>query len=273
MDRPRVGHRTVLRGSGERAALHRLLSSGLLFAAGYWQLAPVLSASFGASLDLRKLVAYPIPRVKLFTVEVLLRILTCAEMLILLACAALGLFAILYTGWVGALHRWGRGDLRGRQYPAFHRSALSFRTAVPAHTHEGGDGVLHHRRERCAANSAVRERAASDVASFRAHADVVALGRRRSADARRKPRTERGGGSGMAGDRLRVWRRQFERAILFDAAGGKKPEPEARFGVVTEFLFRIPARFLPDPVAALIEKELRTLVRISRFRHDPAWAS
>ena len=33
------------------------LSSGLLFAAGYWQLAPVLSASFGASLDLRKLVA------------------------------------------------------------------------------------------------------------------------------------------------------------------------------------------------------------------------
>jgi ABC-2 type transport system permease protein len=61
-------------------------------------------------------------------------------------------------------------------------------------------------------------------------------------------------------------RREFERAILFDAAGLKKPEPEARFGGVTEFLFRIPARFLPDPVAALIEKELRTLVRIPRFR-------
>src|SRR5579862_403270 len=38
-----------------------VLSSGLMFVMLYWQLAPIISASFGASLDLRKLLVYPIP--------------------------------------------------------------------------------------------------------------------------------------------------------------------------------------------------------------------
>ena len=57
----------------------------------YWQIAPVISAGLGASLELRKLLIYPIPHGKLFTVEVLLRITNCAEMLILIAGAATGL--------------------------------------------------------------------------------------------------------------------------------------------------------------------------------------
>ena len=48
----------------------------------YWQVAPVVSASMGASLDLKKLIVYPIPRERLFTVEILLRLTTCAEMLL-----------------------------------------------------------------------------------------------------------------------------------------------------------------------------------------------
>ena len=51
-----------------------VLSGGLLFVMGYWQLAPVVSASFGASLDMRKLLLYPIPRGQLFAAEVILRI-------------------------------------------------------------------------------------------------------------------------------------------------------------------------------------------------------
>src|SRR5579859_7050613 len=43
----------------------------LMFVTLYWQLAPVISASFGASLDLKKLLAYPIPHNKLFLVEVM----------------------------------------------------------------------------------------------------------------------------------------------------------------------------------------------------------
>ena len=50
----------------------------------YWQLAPVITASFGASIDLRKLMAYPIPRGKLFQVELLLRAITSFDLLIVL---------------------------------------------------------------------------------------------------------------------------------------------------------------------------------------------
>src|SRR5260221_14530123 len=55
-------------------ALARPLPIALMFVFLYWQLAPLVSASLGASLDLKKLLVYPIPHRKLFVVEVLLRI-------------------------------------------------------------------------------------------------------------------------------------------------------------------------------------------------------
>ena len=67
------------------------LSSGLLFVMLYWQLTPVVTAGFGASLDTQKLLIYPIPRGKLFTVEMLLRLTNMPEMVILTAAAAIGL--------------------------------------------------------------------------------------------------------------------------------------------------------------------------------------
>jgi ABC-2 type transport system permease protein len=59
---------------------------------------------------------------------------------------------------------------------------------------------------------------------------------------------------------------QFERGIRYDAASLKRPERNARSRGVAEVLFRLPARLLPDPLAALVEKELRTFARIPRFR-------
>ena len=62
---------------------------------------------------------------------------------------------------------------------------------------------------------------------------------------------------------------QFERSIRYDAGSLKKPERDARFddrAGVAEVFFRLPARVLPDPLAALVEKELRTFARIPRFR-------
>ena len=44
------------------------------------------------------------------------------------------------------------------------------------------------------------------------------------------------------------------------------PVAGARYDTVTDRLFRLPRRFLPDPLAAMVEKELRTLTRIPRFR-------
>src|SRR4051812_6506051 len=61
-------------GNDEQIAVHMNLPIGFLLIMVYWQLAPMISASLGASLDLKKLLVYPIPRDKLFLVEVLLRV-------------------------------------------------------------------------------------------------------------------------------------------------------------------------------------------------------
>ena len=64
---------------------------GYFFLTLYWQIIPILMVSTGMSLDLRKLVAYPIPQSQLFAIEVLLRITTAGEMLLMLCGALIGL--------------------------------------------------------------------------------------------------------------------------------------------------------------------------------------
>ena len=68
-----------------------LIPVALLTVMMYWQIAPVISASLGASLDLKKLLVYPIPHEKLFQVEVLLRLTACVEMLIIITGMGIGL--------------------------------------------------------------------------------------------------------------------------------------------------------------------------------------
>src|ERR1041385_3630466 len=77
--------------AADLAALRVNLPVGFLLILMYWQLAPLVSASLGASLDLKKLLAYPIPRDKLFLVEVLLRVANAAEMLMVLCGGMAGL--------------------------------------------------------------------------------------------------------------------------------------------------------------------------------------
>src|ERR1700733_6613049 len=71
--------------------VHRVFPTVLLMCFLYWQLIPILMASTGSALDLKKLLAYPIPPRQLFALEVLLRISTGVEMLLLLAGAGIGL--------------------------------------------------------------------------------------------------------------------------------------------------------------------------------------
>jgi ABC-2 type transport system permease protein len=77
----------------DAANLRIYLPLGMLGVFLYWQLMPIASASMGSALDLRKLLAYPIPHRKLFTVEVLLRLTTAIEMLIVLTGGVAGLAA------------------------------------------------------------------------------------------------------------------------------------------------------------------------------------
>src|SRR5579872_6691028 len=52
------------------ASMRSVMPRALLLCLLYWQLVPVLTASMGSSLDVRKLLVYPIPRGDLFGLEV-----------------------------------------------------------------------------------------------------------------------------------------------------------------------------------------------------------
>ncbi len=54
----------------EMDAFHKILPPALLLCFLYWQVIPVLMASMGSSLDMRKLLVYPIPQQALFAIEV-----------------------------------------------------------------------------------------------------------------------------------------------------------------------------------------------------------
>src|ERR1700691_3694508 len=82
----------LLSRASEVVAFHKLLPAALLLVFLYWQVIPVLLTSMGASLDLRKLQVYPIPTRALFSIEVILRISTAIEMMLILTGAAIGLF-------------------------------------------------------------------------------------------------------------------------------------------------------------------------------------
>src|SRR5688572_11709071 len=59
-----------------KTLLQRFLSLGLFLSFLYWQVIPIMMAGTGMSLDLRRLLVYPIPSRHLFAVEVLLRCTT-----------------------------------------------------------------------------------------------------------------------------------------------------------------------------------------------------
>jgi hypothetical protein len=243
------------------------LSSGLLFVTIYWQFAPVISAGFGASLDLRKLLAYPIPRGKLFTVEVLLRLTGCAEMLILLSGGVAGLLLNPAYGakasvfiLAGALIFAATNILcsTGARYlieRLFQRSrlkeALLFLLVIVAIAPQ----VLFFLNLR---KSVLLRFAPSQI--FWPWAAIARL-------MLRQPIMLSAGVSLLY--LIAAWlfgRWQFERSIRYDAGSLRRTVKDSRRRGIAEAFFRLPSRILSDPLAALIEKELRTLARIARFR-------
>src|SRR5579872_2352040 len=71
--------------------LHAALPGTLLIVLLYWQVVPLLMAATGASLELRKLQAYPIPISQLFGIDVLLRLTSGIEMVLLMMGIAAGI--------------------------------------------------------------------------------------------------------------------------------------------------------------------------------------
>jgi ABC-2 type transport system permease protein len=260
------------------ATLRYALPLGLLAVCFYWQAMPVLSASMGSSLDLRKLLIYPAPHQQLFLVELLLRFTTGIEMQMVLAGAAVGLLRNPVSGGLSAFP-WLFG-------------AIAIFVLFNLLLASGTRSLL----ERLLARRKVRELVALLLAMvWVAPRFAMQLGYRPtwlhsageamgsfgwpwSAAARAAfPLAQNTGITLLSWLSLGVWtalagwfgRTQFERNLRYDtlAAQATSLKPvSARTRRWTERFYRIPALLWPDPLAAIVEKELRTLTRSPRFR-------
>lgn len=251
---------------GNLDLLSVLLPGGLLFVFTYWQVVPILLATSGVSLSMRKLQVYPIPHAQLYFLELLLRVSTGFEMILVLA----GMFA---------------GLVLNPRFPLWAPLGLIpfgiFNLCLSAGTREVMVRVF--------ARKWLREIAVLLLVMMGAIPQVVvALG----AEQRLK--------DWFSGPSLAIWpwsaaarmalgqapalgmlvlvlwtaaafwfgRWQFERTLSFDADVANATRVEDR-GPKAGFIDRLlgwPPVLFSDPLAAMVEKEIRFLSRAPRFR-------
>ncbi len=249
----------------ELTFIHTVLPTALLICFLYWQLIPVLMASMGSSLEIKKLLVYPVPRGKLFTLEVMLRVSTGLEMILLLAGTAIGL--MLNPG-----------------IPIWGPFTLAFFVAFNLFCSAGIRDLL----VRLMARRRIREIMALLFVLAAALPQVLMFAGFQSNFRQfftKVPsplwpwtaagRLAQGEFSWVAAAVLLTWtaasyafgRWQFERGLSFDygeaaAQGTSATRKTSRL----EWFYRLPSVLLPDPLGALIEKELRFLSRSARFR-------
>jgi len=262
----------VLLSHASGAMVGSVLPTGMLLVFCYWQFVPVLSASMGAGLDLRKLMAYPLPHRYLFLIELLLRLSSGAEMVLILAGGAVGLAANPSYGGVAALPRITSPLLL---YILFNvLGASGMRSLV----------------ERIMTRRKVRELAALILAlvwglpriffrtgSFtKTLADPASPLQRIGYPWAAVARTMLGE-SWISMLWLALWAAaalvfaclQFERTLRYDALAMQATPANGRpsaWASAMERFYRLPGWFLPDPLAGIAEKELRSLARTPRFR-------
>jgi len=258
--------------AGNHEVVASLLPRGLMLVILYWQLAPILAAGLGASLDLRKLLVYPVPHGRLFYIEVLLRLSTAGEMLLVLTGLLLGLIVN------PALGGWAGDSARLVLLLAF----TAFNLFVAA----GVRSLL----ERLLSRRLLREVLALTVVLLAVLPQfLVATGTpperlRRFLTAVPHPawpwsvaaRVALGSATAadwllLAGYLAAAWlfgRWQFERNLRFDIQAAQATRSPASPGRSRPWhaLYRMPSLLLADPLGALVEKEMRSLSRTPRFR-------
>lgn len=251
---------------GVRRILPLVLPNGLLAVFVYWQLTPLLTASMGASIDLRKLLVFPIPARRLFEVEVLLRLSTCIEMMLLVSGLAAGLLVN-----PALPHR--KGTLAVLPF-------VVFNLLVSA--------GLRNQMERWMARRRVRELIVLLILLAAAVPQLLfvtgvpgPLRRFVSAQAQMwwpwsaTARLASGEGTAALWLILLGWtiaalffgRWQFARSLRFDAAAAEsKGRTSGESRPWLDRFYRVPGMLFSDPLAVIIEKELRSLFRTPRFR-------
>ena len=254
----------ILRHPPANLDLPNLLSNGLLLVLAYWQLVPLILVSSGMSLDLRRLAVYPFSVGQLFGMEVLLRLTVSLEMLIVLLGAAVGLIANPENfGW-GAL------------------ALLPFvllNLLVGVAVKDLLTRLLAQRGWREIVVLLFVSLAAMPqyVSAFGMPAWVGSLIKMAppvwlpwSATAR----LLLGQTTALSIAVVCAWsiaaygfaRWQFARSLRFDREETKAAEQVGTRSRLIEYFYCLPRYFLRDPLAALLEKELRFLSRAPRFR-------
>jgi ABC-2 type transport system permease protein len=250
-------------------SLPLVVSFGLLGILIFWQVVPLMTLSSGSSLDLSKLLVYPIHKKTLFAIEVLLRLTTSPEMIVVLCGGIIGLM---------------------RHPRVFVLSPLWLVLYVPLNL------FLSLGLREWVATTVERKKLRVILVIFSLSASLVpslflntSLGERSkpfflaAAKAPGTPWSELsslglGHYSLFTAVVLCAWlaaayifaARQFARSLNFDQARipGPLREPGAASPRLNwaEPLLALPGRLFRDPLGALVEKEIRVLSRSSRFR-------
>jgi ABC-2 type transport system permease protein len=250
--------------AGHYSSLAVALSPVLLLMLLFWQITPVLTASTGSALEVRKLQVYPIPRDALFALEALLRVTTGVEVILILLGAAMGtvlnrrLPLWSFLGFVlfivfNLLLAVGIRDLlvrlfakkRVREIAMFLLVCLA---ALPRLLVLTGGGRRIHDLISGLPTAFLPWDAAAAIATGRTQwwTPLVLLC--------------------WIGAAWVFAQTQFQRGISVEVEQVASPSSGAKAGRRLDFLCTWPARLFADPLAALMEKEIRALGRSSRFR-------
>lgn len=260
-----VGVAFLFASPASRGLFPQILHGGLLLATLYWQVVPILLASAGVSLDLKKLLVYPIPHNQLFTLEVLLRASVAIEVLVVLAGAAVGLAINPMTplGGLGGLALFaafnlflsvGLRDLLRRLLARRRvRELVVFLMVLLA--------ALPQLLVLKGVPAPIKRLAVLDwfgIAPWTSAANVTLNCHDAS------------GWAALAAWTLAAWcfgRWQFARSLRFDEReAGAAPVAAARSRWPLDRLLGWPSVIFSDPLGALVEKEIRFLARTPRFR-------
>ncbi|MEQ1948959.1 MAG: hypothetical protein ABL995_17340 [Bryobacteraceae bacterium] len=244
----------------------KLLPTALLIVILYWQFIPLLMATTGSSLELKKLRAYPIPNYELFTLEVLLRLTAGIEMVLALIGITIGmtlnpglpkwvilpaLSYVLFNLVIGV----GLRDMLGRLLARKRIREVAFFLFVIA----------------AALPQLIITRRLPRLGILRSFAGEPWIGWPWTAASN----LMQGVSIAPSAAILLAWilsafvfsSWQFTRSLRFDAdAANASDSSRPPRTMLMERFYRMPSALLPDPMGALIEKEFRFLMRSSRFR-------
>lgn len=256
---------------GERDTLRLLLPALLMGAIAYWQLVPIFLVSTGSSLDLKRLLPYPIPVRDLFFIEVVLRLTTGIEVVLVVLGLLIGLLAnpavrawslvglipfvlmnlLLSAGIRDLLTRMlSRRRLRELVIVFFLAISVLPQLFVTFWMPEGGKLGGKKVLELLPNWKFAPWTCASDLAlGYFNPLQLLAL---------------------IGWTALAYWfgRNQFERGLRFDQdAARSEPQPkDSKKASRWDRLLSWPSEVLRDPWGVLLEKELRIYARSARFR-------